>query len=189
MLSKLSFGLNGLLDEGDLMFVGRYTQTSTGQSLTISGLGGNTHRHYLLKGRVIVPSATANVLSLQPNGLTSNQTSEQSEQFGAVTKDTIWRVADVGVGDTGTPLMMVDFTCEIMAGATINGTACYRSYCCTAWLSGDATDRETVVWSTTGIWDETSTELTSIVLYSSDASGIEADSEVLVFTPNNTFGA
>lgn len=166
----------------------RATQASTGQTLTVSGLTGNADGYYVIRGRLIVPSATANTITLRPNGLNTNLYSRIGANNAAGTAQNEWRLGGAWSSSfTGVPVLVYEFNMLMYASKSLNGTAIYSSYWCDSNLCGDLTNNQSYSWQSHGTWDETSTELTSLEFRSSDASGIEAGSEILVFSPTQTF--
>lgn len=178
-----------LLESGDYVFIDKVTQASNGQTMTISGLSGNTDSEYILHGALLVPTATANIISIQPNGLATNQVAKLTSLFGTAAAKTVWEIANYSAGFTGVPVMMLEFEARIRAAKTLNGTAVYASIYGSSHLIGDLANNESYSYQFHGLWDETSTEITSLVINSSVATGILADSEVKIYKPTVGFTA
>lgn len=170
--------------------VTRSAQGSTGQELTASGLAGDTDIEYFIRARIIIPSAgSANVLRLRPNGATSNLRSRYSANQAPSTAGTDAIIANLSSSFTGAPLSVL-WWIHCYAAKTLNGVTVQRGFWCRGQVIGEDTNTlGTYALESDITWDETATELTSLVFRSNDANGIEAGSEMLVFKPTVTFGA
>ena len=166
----------------------RVTQAVTGDTMTISGLAGDTEGYYTIIGRLFIPTATAQIVTLRPNGLVTNLFNELSNQWDQTpTRNTTWQLLNITSAFTHSPQLQVDINIEVYAGTAVNSVASIRGYRADSHLMGTATNLESFEIQSTGIWNESSTELTSLVIHSNDASGLIAGSELLVYTPNDTF--
>ncbi len=191
MRTGLATGLNSLEEtEGDYMLKTRVLQASTGQTMTISGLSGNSDGAYIIKGRLVIPSATLQTLTMRPNGLTTNLFSRDTNNYGTLGGTSAdWSLGSWSAGFTGSPLR-VDLRMEIFPGKTQDGNTAYTTFFSELHLCAPTTGTlETYSFQSHGVWNETATELTSLVLNSSNASGLEAGSELLVYVPTVSFTA
>jgi phage gp46-like protein len=173
---------------GDAMLRSSAVQSVNSTDLVVSGLNGDVDGEYLVEGRILVPTATAQVVNTLPNGLTTNLFSRLSSNVGTpALASSAWQIASLTSGFTGTPLE-VAFEMRLFARKTLNGAAVNRSQFGRAACVGTATNVETYPFSFVGCWIETTTNLTSLVIRSSVASGILAKSEVRVWAPSSSFG-
>jgi len=156
---------------GGLTLVENKTVTSNSTTVTFSGLDGNADGTYFLAGRIKNNSGGATFYSWFPNGLTTNLGSEWTADDGG----------GVGAGSSALVLSRNDsakpiassysqFQIVIFAKKDPNSQA----YPLTYKGSGTNWDGTTFKWNghIDGIWNETSTNLTSIDVTSADANGI-----------------
>lgn len=133
--------------------------TADTTSVTFSALTGNTDIIYMLSGRIKNPLGVTCRYDWRPNNTATNQIS-----FRATTN---YATLVLGTAEAGG---MVSFVATIAAAANPNSIATARTY------SGTTTETTTVPAASGGaiggVWNETATEITSIVVVASVAGGI-----------------
>lgn len=156
--------------------------------LVVSGLVGETDGEYYIAGRLLVPTAQAQIVTILPNGLTTNLLGTRTDNGGAYSDTTAIQLANYGASFTGVPLE-VAFEARMYARKTLNGHAVNRTIWGRTELSGTLSTHEVypILWW--GQWTEQATGLTSLTFRASVASGLLAGSEVIVWTPTRAFGA
>jgi len=151
---------------GGLILIEKKTITSASTSVTFSGLNGDTDEVYFMMGRIIVPATGSNPwITWQPNGITSNQTSYRafSTDIGGYAKDSRsdLHIVNIAVGTT------VNFRMDIYAKKNPHSVSVEREYQGSfwAWYGSD-----NALGTFGGRWNESSTNITSIVINSDVAS-------------------
>lgn len=143
---------------GGLTLVEAKLITSNSTTSTFSSLDGDTDGTYLLNGRIINNSGGTCEVLIKPNNVSTNQTSSyiywDSTTPGTQTRSD-WRVLSIN----NTSLDAI-FSITIFAKKNPNSIALRRFYTGTA--TANYTGIATVL--TSGRWDETSTNITSIVV-------------------------
>lgn len=177
---------HALVESGDYVLKTRSLQASNGQSLTLSGLAGDTDMRYIVHGRLLLPSATANTVTVRPNGLNTNIYSRDCANYASTGQNNDGRIAAIGSAWTGSPLVM-DIELRIRAATTQDGNACFVSWESFATLISSYSTFETYSFQTHAYWNQTASELTSLQIYSSNAGGILSGSELLCYAPTATF--
>lgn len=162
---------------GGLILIEKQTITSAVTDVTFSGLDGDTDKVYLLMGRIIVPSGGSNpVFTWQPNGITTNQSSQRMYANGGATAadqtSNLWLL-------DGIVATTVSFSVTIHASKVENSVAMIRNHFGTFQaIYGAGT---IAVGTVSGQWNETSTNITSIVVHSSVASKIGNGSTIALY--------
>ncbi len=132
------------------------------QSLTFSGLNGNTDGFYMIIGHVINDDASTTIVTLEPNGLATNQDYERA-------------ILNAGVWSLGTGTTMEIARCatgqhNIFQCRFYPATGQSRPYFVQGVRRQASGDHRAInYW---GGWEETSTNVTSIDIQSDVASGI-----------------
>lgn len=168
------------------MLKSHVTQASDASTMTISGLSGDSEGYYTIIGRFIMPSASGTQLTIRPNGLTTNLLSETSNQYGGVARAANWEIAEYTNAFTASGNLVLDININMFTSKTLGGVSVRRSYRSWCHIANTATNLESYEILTAGVWDETSTEITSLV-FNSSLNNILAGSQLLVYTPNDTF--
>lgn len=156
--------------------VERKLVTANATSYTFSTLDGNTDEIYIVIGHMLNSSGSAALYSLKPNNVTTNQTCGTNVWGGFATSSTptIWEIAGSNT-ITADNATWVWFRAEIYAKDNANSVATKRHFNSTAhYTNAGAILGE----SATGQWNETSTNLTSLVVFCNQANGI-GDGSVL----------
>lgn len=164
------------------------SSVSAGSNVTdleIPGLDGNADGRYYLEGVIHVPASVAHVYTFRPNGLTTNLSGVQSDNEGTATTSTDWRIAP-SVNES-TPVA-ITFRAWIGAQTTVGGVATRRTFdCLTLVTHGNSGETYQYSYRCTGVWRETSTNLTSLNLVSSVASGILQGSSIHVYRAGEAY--
>lgn len=186
----LLVGLNNTHDSGDFMLKTHVIQTADGDNLTLSGLDGDADGYYTILARLILPSATAQIITLRPNGLTTNlfnQFSIQWDQTPSINTTPPWQLANFTALFTGTPNIQLDLNIQVYSSRTSNGATAIRGFRADAHLMGTAAGLQSYEFQSAGIWNDAASNLTSLTIHNSVASAVEAGSQALVYTPNVSF--
>lgn len=150
--------------------------TTASQDETFSGLDGNTDQVYKLIARVKNTAGADCTFTLRPNNATTNLYSAEFFAYSSTT-----------VSQTSTDLRIWALNNNVWAQAEIllhasaapNGVAAQRLYQArTAWLTPTPVG---VIGEVGGGWNETSANITSLVIHASVASGIGAGSELCLY--------
>lgn len=165
---------------GGLILIEKKLFTSDSQNYTFSGLDGNTDEVYFLTGRIKNNAGAAVYYEWKPNNLTSNQNSEFSADDGGGVGNLAGGLC-LSRTDSAKPIngSYVQFHINIFAKKNPNGQSFILTY-----------DGQTTNWDGTtfknqghidGVWSETSTNLTSIVVNASAAAGIANGSTLALY--------
>lgn len=161
---------------GGLQFIDKILVTSASTTVTFSALNGDNDEVYLMTGRIIIPSGGTPWFTWQPNSIATNQTSIRfyANAGGSATSDRTDLMILQGVGGT-----TVSFYMTIWAKKTSHGVSMTRSYR-GDWRARYGSNAE-AVGTMSGMWDETSTNITSIDIVSDTASKIGDGSEFVLY--------
>lgn len=151
-------------------------------SVTFSGLDGDTDEIYILSGRIKNGTASSCRYEIRPNGITTNQNTAIAEFTGSAINH-----LDIGAlvmaretFGSGTVL----FFNTIHARKAEGGNALERYVRVrSSFRSGAATVYGDIM---AGIWDETATNITSLDIVATVASGIGAGSRIALFRIHST---
>lgn len=165
-------GSSGSAASGLVLIQSQVVTGSPVQSITFSGLDGNTHKSYFLVYRIYISNAGGSQypVVLRPNNLTSNQTctlfysaQNSTAQYSNGTMNGLTSGGG-GCPNGGEAFGIVD----IMADSS---KPRYFNYTVSGWASAAS-----VPFIYTGVqrWNESSTNLTSLVLYCQDLSAAAA---------------
>jgi hypothetical protein len=143
-------------------------------TLTFSGLLGNRDGGYLLDYLILNASGGGPQLDIRPNNLATNQFMR--------------RIYNAGSTDT---LAFLDLGTGISAGEYTRGQllltsrAGQRRFASGRFQFGTGTAAPAATVVTEGLWNETATEITSLVIVSSLANGLGAGSKFALYTLGN----
>lgn len=139
--------------------------TAAAQTVTISGLDGDAHANYLLLAKIANGANAAVLYDIRPNGLTTNQTA-------------VWETLNTGgrTNNTGSIIYLggapanawCTIECLIHAAKTINSISKPRAFTSRA----EYPSTTFTFLRVGGMWNETSTNLTSIDVHCDTANGI-----------------
>lgn len=170
-----SYTTPGGVAGGGLILIQRQLITSGATSLTFSGLDGNADGVYKLLGRIINNNAGTSSYVMQPNSLLTNQASRSvnsANGSGTSTSLTLTGNANVPAGGVFT------FEVTFWARNDPNSVAMPRFYLSrSCWFDGSNMFFEDAC----GRWDETVTNITSIVINGANANSVGNGSEVSIF--------
>lgn len=148
---------------GGLVLVEKKLITSAVTDVTFSGLDGNTDEVYVLKARINV--AVTSTFTVRPNGASTNLTIARLYNGGSDTSSTEWvctgSIANTEVG-------WLDIT--IHAKANPNSVATRRTMNGQSGMT--ASSAASLIVNLAGVWNETSTNITSLVIHGVVASSI-----------------
>ncbi len=162
---------------GGLVLIEKKVVTSDTQDLTFSGLDGNTDAVYRMVGRIVVSGAAEDV-TLRPNGISTNQDSIIISQSGsAVSRGTSTDLKLVDTFSSGGTLQTFDAI--FWAKNDPNSIAVNRTLQSEFGLY-TATLPERV-GQIRGLWDEDSTNVTSLVVHGQAADTIRDGSTVALY--------
>jgi hypothetical protein len=132
---------------------------------TFPSLNGNQDGDYEFFGVIVVPSSGTPTYSFQPNGLATNQDVElYGSNNGAALNTRFGFLRIAGLAGAAGAYVAFRIRFAALAGKQ-------RFFECTVFDSTGATPRG---YTNTGIWTDTSTNLTSAVIHADTASAIKA---------------
>lgn len=171
-------GVNSKIVNGaDFILVEKKLVTSDVQDLTFSGLNGDTDEIYRLIGRIISGASAPENFTLRPNNISTNQDSINIEQTSSIiTRSSTTDLALSRVRSTG---ILQTFDAIFWAKKNPNSIATNRTLQA-QWASYGATGPLTVGHST-GLWDEDTTNITSLVVHGPGAGDIKDGSTVALY--------
>ena len=147
--------------------------TSNSTDVTFSGLDGNTDQVYFLVGRIKNASGATALYSWQPNGVTTNQTYQRLLVTGtstpAASTGSVLAIHALNSGVNG----VVQYT--IHASDNPNSQATTRYY------QGISFDTTPALKNYAGNWNESSTNITSIVIHSDQSNGLGNGTELVLY--------
>lgn len=164
-------------ERAGLVLVEKKLITSDVTDVTFSGLDGDTDEIYRLVGRIISGAGTGEDFTLRPNNVSTNQDSLNIEQTSSAVARTsptalvLSRVRSTGVLQT--------FDAIFWAKRNPNSIATNRTLQ-VQWASYSTTLPLTVGHST-GLWDEDTTNITSLVVHGPGAGDIKDGSTVALY--------
>jgi hypothetical protein len=175
-------GLTGGAGGSALVLIESQIVPSHTQTVTFSNLDGDSDRFYLLKFKVKKNgggSGTAYNYYLRPNGVTSNLSSQQFFPFmtttgGSSGVSTSSDASAITLFGTTYQIGYWDGFVHISAEKTVPRLFNIRS---DRYTDNAAGTIQLGLGRTSGRWNETSTNLTSLVIHCSQASGIAAGSD------------
>jgi hypothetical protein len=145
--------------------------TANSSTITFSNLNGDVDGIYLLIARLKI---TANsIVTLKPNGLATNLLSEWTESIAGVGTSRNDRTDLILAGDNGGTMLAKTFQAHFYAKSGV-----VRTYTSTY---GVASSDRYSVGSSAGYWNETVTNVTSLVINCSAASGLLIGSEARLY--------
>ena len=145
-----------------------------GNSLTVSGLAGDTDGDYEFSGVLIMTgSGPANVVTMQPNGLATNQVGNIA--YRNATGNSAGGAVSA-VLNIGSPTNSVGTTKVYFTGFMTSKSGRDRVYRCRSTFINDDTDQ--IGYLTDGVWTGTGTAITSLVVAAS--GGMKAGSFIRV---------
>jgi hypothetical protein len=166
---------------GGLTLVEAKTITSNSTTVTFSGLDGDTDGIYLLLGRIVNASGASPFYSWRPNNVTTNQLGQLSQFYNGntnfVQQTSTLSFANINSGNT------ISFEMKIFAKSNPNGQAVVRQYTGTtsgAIIAGTP-GTNPVSGTVGGQWNDTSTNITSIVIVSDQTNGIGNGSTIALY--------
>jgi hypothetical protein len=168
---------------GGLTLVATNTLASDAQTSTFSGLDGDTDGVYLIIADLICVGGVA--ITLQPNGVTTNQSTQyQTNQqgTGSAQSNTATLLLCNGSQD-GAANSNISITSTFFASKLIGSTAIPRRMISTAQFictSGGHTNHIGCFYSG-GYWNETSTNVTSIVIAANVANALRTGSRISLY--------
>ncbi len=174
-----SSGGGGSSSGSGLILVEHKTITANTTSITFSGLDGNTDGVYYWHAKILNNSGAFESYRMLPNGLTSNL---RGGLDYVVTGTHVWAGFDSGtvnpLGFSNVAATWVTFKVWIHARKNPNSIAAPLIYDGTA-MNFDGTD----VWRqiSGGVWNDTSTNLTSIQIQAQHTSGLGDGSELWLY--------
>ena len=164
-------GGSGTPSAGLVLVQSQYVTGSNVASITFDNLNGDTHKNYLLISRVNLSSgvgaagATMNV-TLRPNGLTTNISSIYRNTLGASTAQGVSAIAHT-IASAQASSQYLTIT-EILARS---GTSRYIKSNHSVYSSGSAATVDSEVATR---WSDTSTNITSLVIYGDISNASQA---------------
>jgi len=174
-LSFVAPNLTASGGSGGLTLVEHKTVTSNSTTQTFSGLDGNSDGTYSLSCRIVNNSGgSAAVYTWQPNAVTSNQASRHNAAGGSNTDTSNLQL---GIGNSNGN--WASFTATIFAKANPHSIGFARTY--TGQVTYFTSSPAVGIGTTGGGWNETSTNITSIVVVSDQANGIGDGSECWLY--------
>jgi hypothetical protein len=149
----------------------QYVTGSAVSSITFSGLDGDTHKNYLLVSRIYLPAgvggagATYNI-TLRPNGLTTNITSINRNSFGINSSQGTWSPAHplMSGGGTSYGLTITDILAPSGNPRVLKSNSSWYSAGVTALVDSEFITR----------WSDTTTNITSLVIYGDISNASQA---------------
>ena len=176
---------------GGLEFMDEIVVASAGQDFSFGAAGdglfqraldGDADDEYVIIGDVVKGTATLQDLSIEPNGLTTNQLSTQARFINASATPSVSQAAYLIAANTGTSFAagtVIHFEATLRA-KTGQGRGFVSSF-------GADDGADSLAGHSGGSWDESATVLTSLGIHSQDAGGIDAGSRFCLYrrTRNN----
>ncbi len=171
-------GVNSKVVGGaDWILIEKKLVTGDTQDLTFSGLDGNTDEIYRIVGRIVV-SGSAEDVTLRPNGLSTNQDSlDIIESSSGIT-----RAAPTSLSlsiTTGSGEVLHTFDATLWAKNNPNSIATNRTLQSEWGTYGTTLPNR--VGQSRGLWDEDSTNITSLVIHGEAADTIRDGSTVALY--------
>lgn len=170
-------GVNSKVVQGaDWILVEKKLVTADTQELTFSGLDGDTDEIYRIVGRIILGD-TNNDITLEPNNLTTNQASLTIEQ----------RTASVVRGGPTNLTLALDrvaathLTFDAMFWAKKNPNSIATNRMLQGQWGAYSGVLPLTVGTVSGLWDEDTTNITSLVIHGEDANTIGDGSTVALY--------
>lgn len=179
LLSRFTPGVAAALS-GKLVLVEEKLITADTTSTDFSGLDGDTHKVYVIQGRLITPLAISDFV-LNPNAVTTNQLCASQVIPGPAAgpaTTTGLLIHQSGVAEYRT----IAFEGVLWAARILaNGTVRERMWSCRS--AGQRNDPSTAIggYDSIGCWDETATNVTSLRVRSTDATQILAGSWLALY--------
>jgi len=144
--------------------------TTNSTSVTISGINGDEDIEYLFIIQIYDPTTLDPVYRLYPNGITTNHSRQELKGSGTTVSAARYSVADIAFsedGAAGNLLTIVRYYAK---------SGHQRRY--TAHVSMENT---VVLWVLSGLWNETTTVITSFTIEATQTNAIGSRSRILLF--------
>ena len=164
---------------GALALIETQTITSAVQDVTFSGLDGDTDGVYFLLYEIVNSNGSQTAYTIEPNGGTSGLTSATNfwNSGGAgVVGSSSWAI---GINDSNPSLTTGSLT--INAGSTIHSVGRLRTYHGQAFSNAGLSATASGGNNFAGIWNDTSTNITSLVIHADHSSGIGDGSRLSLY--------
>jgi hypothetical protein len=164
-------GGSGTPSAGLVLVQSQYVTGSAVSSLTFDNLDGDTHKNYLLISRIYLPSgvgaggATLTV-TLRPNGLTTGVATTYRSSFGASSSQGSWALAHslLSAGATSYGLVTTNIAASTGKPRLIKSNSSWYSSGVAALVDSESATR----------WSDTSTNITSLVIYGDISNASQA---------------
>lgn len=151
---------------GGLILVENKIIAANTQTVTFSGLDGDTDGSYLLLGKIKNGAASDDEVQVRPNGVTTNLTQVWANFDGsslAVNTESNWDWIYLAANSVASGRMLIS------AQKVVHSVAKERRMQSTSYTDIGGVKR---CYERTGLWNETSTNLTSLDIVSDIANGI-----------------